>query len=198
MNAYNPDQFVRDNMPLAYSLARKYYLSYYGPQHGTNQAYEEFCSAALLGLVQASKKFDPSLGFKPTTYAWPSILREIINVQRMLRSDTILSGCRHKPMFHVPEVGFFSQRPREICDMEDGGFCLDESQQQWELNEICDEAHALMGLLTERQKQIIRMRFFKGISLSQIAQRIRVSKERVRQLIEAALIRMRAAAGVSG
>lgn len=196
MSDHNPDQFVSDNLGLAYSLARKYYLSYYGPQHGTNQAYEEFVGAALYGLVKASKKFDPSRGFKPTTYAWPSILREIINVQRKMRSDTILSGCGHKPKYHVPEVGFFSQRPREICDMDDGGFCLDDSQQQWELNEIRDEANALMGLLTERQKQIIRMRFFKGMSLCRIAQRIRVSKERVRQIIEAALSVMREAEGV--
>ncbi|MGI9331932.1 MAG: sigma-70 family RNA polymerase sigma factor, partial [Gammaproteobacteria bacterium] len=82
---------VEANLRLAFHMARK--LS------GNGVSFEDLVQEAILGLMRAAEKFDPSLGYKFSTYAsqwiWQGITRAVADGSRTIRvaahmHDTII------------------------------------------------------------------------------------------------------------
>ncbi len=63
------DSLVTENTGLVHACAKKF--------SGRGVEYEDLYSCGCIGLVKAAKRFDPTLGFKFSTYAVPVILGEI-------------------------------------------------------------------------------------------------------------------------
>lgn len=66
----NPEQLVKHNLLFVVSIAKKYTLD------GVD--FMDLVSAGMLGLVKASRNYDPTLGFKFCSYAVTKIRGEII------------------------------------------------------------------------------------------------------------------------
>ena len=60
---------IEQNLGLVYACAKRF--------QGKGVASEDLCSAGTLGLIKAADRFDPSLGFRFSTYAVPVILGEM-------------------------------------------------------------------------------------------------------------------------
>lgn len=63
MNLYNQEEFIINNMPLVKHIASKYYTNKIGIE------YEDLVSLGVMGLIDASSKFDADRGVKFSTYA---------------------------------------------------------------------------------------------------------------------------------
>ncbi|GEC93800.1 sigma-70 family RNA polymerase sigma factor [Brevibacillus brevis] len=70
------DTLVRNSLPFVHHILKNYY-----PPTGFD--YDDLFQVGCIGLIQAARKFDPSLGFKFTTYAGVWIENEIRKAIRM-------------------------------------------------------------------------------------------------------------------
>ncbi|MCI5538943.1 MAG: sigma-70 family RNA polymerase sigma factor [Oscillospiraceae bacterium] len=68
------DSLINDNIGLVYSCANKF--------KNRGAEYEDLVQCGCVGLIKAADGFDPSLGYKFSTYAVPAILGEIKRVFR--------------------------------------------------------------------------------------------------------------------
>lgn len=68
-------ELAAQNMPLAENIARKYARRFGGPEAA--ELREEIYSAALVALCKAAAKFDPSRPVRFSSYAYPTINRDI-------------------------------------------------------------------------------------------------------------------------
>ena len=68
------DSLINDNIGLVYSCANKF--------KNRGAEYEDLVQCGCIGLIKAADGFDPSLGYKFSTYAVPAILGEIKRVFR--------------------------------------------------------------------------------------------------------------------
>lgn len=68
------DRLISDNMGLVYACANRF--------KNRGAEYEDLVQCGCIGLVKAADGFDPTLGFRFSTYAVPAILGEIKRVFR--------------------------------------------------------------------------------------------------------------------
>lgn len=73
------DTLVQNTLPFVHHILKKYYPP-------TGYEYEDLYQVGCIGLVQAAKKFDPSLGYKFTTFAGIWIENEIRKAIRMQKA----------------------------------------------------------------------------------------------------------------
>ena len=78
------DQLIIDNMPLVYSLVKRY-------KKKDESGYDDLVQQGCLGLMQAISRFDISRGVMFSTYAVPLILGEI---RKVMREDNLLKVGR--------------------------------------------------------------------------------------------------------
>ena len=93
------DRFVTGNMRMVASVARKY-------MHlAVHMQFSDLCQEGAVGLARAAEKFDPSRGYKFSTYSYwwirQSINRSIAEKERMVRIpsnvvDQIASVRKHQ------------------------------------------------------------------------------------------------------
>lgn len=89
-------KLAEENIGLGKSLASRYYAS--RKKHGQilgGVVYDEMLSAANEVLFKAAKHFDPSRGFKFTTYAGTALWRAFTKIERRQR-PTIPYGDNHE------------------------------------------------------------------------------------------------------
>lgn len=120
-------QLIEENLPLVHAVAARF------ARHGVE--YEDLFQTGCVGLIKAVDHFDPSLGYKFSTYAVPVIMGEIkrlfrdggtVKVSRSLKEKS-LALQKLKERFEAkhmrsPTVGEMAQAlacsPEEICEME--------------------------------------------------------------------------------
>lgn len=73
MTAYEQEELIMSNMPLVKHIASKYHTNKIGMD------YEDIVSCGVMGLIDASNKFDESRGVKFSTYAYIRISSYIID-----------------------------------------------------------------------------------------------------------------------
>ena len=142
--------------------------------------FDELLSEGLTNLMGAIEKFDYSRGFRFSTYATQSINRRLFRV----------SSQRHK------------QRKRYLNNSDDAltaTLGVEENSTPVLGQEELLQLHALLLNLEQRERLIIEARF--GLHTSgrkqtfvEIGKRLKISKERVRQLAERALHKLRLSA----
>ncbi|WP_373600045.1 sigma-70 family RNA polymerase sigma factor [Paraclostridium bifermentans] len=84
----NKEELINENMPIVKSIASKYYTNKIGME------YEDLVSYGVMGLLDASDKFDEGKGVKFSTYASIRITSYIIDEIR--KQSTISRGCLSK------------------------------------------------------------------------------------------------------
>lgn len=136
---------------------------------------DDLRSEAYLALIRATAGFNPWRGFRFSTYACHSIVRSLIQAAR--------KASRHRlQIIEDPEVGAESPRLRnDVSDLY--------------VDRLRVAIHENRGELTERETTILASRFPSdggpGRTLAQIGDAIDLSKERVRQIQDVALSKLR-------
>lgn len=168
---WHRDCIVKANMRLVISIVKKFV--------NQNNAFDDLLSDGIVALMRAVDKFDYDRGFRFSTYATQVVRR---NAYRMVVQ---------KQRERMRIVGSLQDNGLDISD-EDRAPTIDEHK--W--HELRSRLALLMDNLDRREKLIIRARFSLGghrtvQTLQRLADKLGVSKERVRQLEKRALDKLR-------
>jgi len=156
------------NLGLAYSMVGRF--------SAQNTDEDDLLSDALYTLMRAMERFNPWKGFRFSTYACNAIAREL-----MRRNNR---ESRHRKRFLIQHEATFDRPARE----PDFGTALRVER----LNAILEKN---LGELTELESMVLRGRF-RGdrksrFTLQEIGDAVGLSKERVRQIQNSALSKLR-------
>ncbi|MFO1065326.1 MAG: sigma-70 family RNA polymerase sigma factor [Pirellulales bacterium] len=168
---WHRDLIVKANMRLVVSIVKKI--------ANVQNPFDEMLSDGIVALMRAVNKFDPTRGFRFSTYATQVVRRE----------------CYHQVHErHIDRSRFIASELGEGLDaMPEPG---DNSSDQARWLAWRERLSVLLPLLSRREQVIIRSRFCLGAhrqvqTLQRLADLLGISKERVRQLEQRALIKLR-------
>lgn len=172
---WHRDRIVEANTRLVFSIVKKFVNPF-------NQ-FDDLVGEGIMALMRAVDKFDFGRGFRFSTYATQVVRR---GAYRMVMET---QGERSKLVAGVEEVdGQLSDEGRQSAI----------SESRW--HELRARLAVMLGELDRRERFIIRTRFSLGAhrrvhTLQELALRLGVSKERVRQLEMRAMEKLRGLAG---
>lgn len=178
-------RLVEANLRFVVSIAKRY--------RNRGVPLSDLVNEGNLGLIRAARRFDERRGVRFISYAVFWVRQAMLQA---LVEGAEVQGAEEEPLRYVS-----LDRPlRESQETRLGDVVADESS---EGPEARIEAHALrdaldssLTYLPEREERILRLYF--GLddgeprSLDEIGRRLRISRERTRQLKERALARLRA------
>ena len=128
-------------------------------QRGSDEsAMDDAVQEAMLALMRAARGFDPSRGFKFSTYASTSI---------------IMDATKHRANAH-------RRRIKSECDVYD--YSPEDHREKPACGLELAELAAAMASLDPRMRRVIEMRFRDGATLDEVGKAIGVTKECVRQI----------------
>lgn len=165
------DRMVKSNMRLVISIVKKFV----NKQNG----FDDLLSDGIVALLRAVDKFDVGLGFRFSTYATQVVRRN--TYRRVMEKQ--------------------KERQRVAISLHDSGVDISDehrssgmSEQRW--HDLRSRLGRMLDLLDRREKLIVRARFSLGghrrvQTLQRLADKLGVSKERVRQLEKRALDKLR-------
>ncbi|SMP48408.1 RNA polymerase primary sigma factor [Neorhodopirellula lusitana] len=172
---WHRDRIVEANLRLVFSIVKKFV--------NPNNNFDELLSDGIVALIRGVEKFDFDRGFRFSTYATQVVRRNSYRtvVTKQQERQKVLGGLQDMDID-------FSEEER--------GSAI--SEKRW--HELRSRLGVMMGDLDRREKFIIRARFALGShrkvhTLQALADRLGVSKERVRQLERRAMEKLRAMAG---
>lgn len=122
---------------------------------------------AMIGLIGATKRFDPSLGFQFSTYAWRTIRRTIVEGHRRRN--------RHLRCNRATRVLFVD--PEDLKAKRDSGSPLEPIDTE----DLIATMKAKISSLPPQYAKVMRGRL-DGKKLHEIGDEIGVTRERVRQI----------------
>jgi RNA polymerase sigma factor (sigma-70 family) len=169
-------QIVQANLPLVLAMAKRTKL--------TGVDFSELISEGNMALLRSVDKFDCSRGFKFSTYACRAILKSFSRVA--IRSSRYRSRFPTEFDPALEKSDFIERKRQEVEE-----FCVDE------LRSILTEN---LANLNDVEKKVIRARFAldatdsdqaQPMTLEQVGEIIGVTKERVRQIQNKALEKLR-------
>jgi len=169
---------IRCNLRLVVSIARKHRRS--------SSNFFEMVSDGNMVLIRAIEKFDYSRGNKFSTYATWAVMR---------------SYARSIPAEGVQLDRFRTGSESLISDETDDRSTVREDERR--ANRQLETIESILDQLTEREQEAISLRFAlqglrKPMTLEQIGERLGVSRERTRQIINTGLEKLRAIADEAG
>ncbi len=163
------DYIVEQNLPLVYSMIGRF--------NTRDLDHDDVQSEAMFGLAQAVERFDPWRGFRFSTYACHAIHRAMIRSSRATSSYRRLFPVQHDVSFERPADspgtdGLFVERLQKVLDGN-------------------------LGQLTDLESKILFKRFpterdRRRLTLQEVGRFVGLSKERVRQIQNQALGKLRA------
>src|SRR6266496_785268 len=194
------EQLIEQYMSLVRSLARRY--AYRGEQ------LDDLVQIGAIGLIKAIDRFDLNRGVELTTYATPNIIGEIkrhfrdrgwsvrvprglqeLNIQlsRLLEELTVQLG--RSPT--IPELA----KAAGVTDEEvlEALESIGTEEPRYEISEDMAVLAPGFKALDERERRILHLRFFEGLTQSQIAQQVGISQMHVSRLIRRSLEKIREA-----
>ena len=185
-------RLIEENAGLIWSIVRRYY------GRGTDP--EDLYQLGCLGFLKAVRGFDPAFGCQFSTYAVPKIAGEI---RRFLRDDGAVKVSRGLK----ERAGETGLEPEEIAaaeeanlpvaslQMETGdGFTLESVLGTEGMEEAIVEREALRGAvaaLPERERQVILLRYFRGMTQDRTAKVLGVSQVQVSRIERKAVEHLR-------
>jgi RNA polymerase sigma-B factor len=170
-------------LPLVQALAYRY--------ANRGERLEDLVQVGSIGLIRAIDRFDPERGDDFASFAVPTItgeirhhLRDRAAVVRIPRRHAVLNASRTAVSLSIPE---------EVDGRLDRAMTITGTYDATE-----DRLLVVAGLrtLAARERRIMHLRFFAGLSQGEIAQEVGVSQVQVSRLIRASLERMRGALAV--
>lgn len=168
------DVIVRANMRLVISIVKKFA----NPQCG----FDDLLSDGIMALIRSVDKFDYQLGFRFSTYATQVVRRNSYRFVMERQEE------RLKITNSLSESGV--DIAEEVRDAK-------SDEARW--SKLTQRLREMLDLLDKREKLIVRARFSLGShrkvqTLQALADRLGISKERVRQLEKRALEKLQAIA----
>ncbi len=209
------NELVVANIPYAVDRAKMWWNLNKG---GGAIAYtlDDYVGAAYEGLVVASKRFDRSKGYKFITYAVWHIDQKIriqlqkdtvVHIPSNRRQDYFKLIKESKEEMNYQEVGerlgwdegriekalTGNWRPVHRFEPETHEYknVVDEVPSYSEYDETASRVREMVKVLGEREKTILQMYFWDGLTLQEIGDHLGVTRERTRQIREAALRKLR-------
>jgi RNA polymerase primary sigma factor len=172
------DHIVHANMRLVLSIVKKYVT----PQY----SFDELLSDGIITIIQAVNKFDYDRGFRFSTYAYRSIARFAYR-QTTARQK---NAGRFSGAIAENETPDHEQSLRHVFDTPSGG-------------KLLGMLDTLLSRLDRREQFIVRRRYGMGrchkmASFQSMADKLGVSKERVRQLEKRAVGKLQTMAAEMG
>ncbi len=169
---------IRCNLRLVVSIARKH--------RKPTSNFFEMVSDGNMVLIRAIEKFDYSRGNKFSTYATWAVMR---------------SYARSIPAEGVQLDRFRTGSEDLLSDEADDRSTIHEDERR--ANRQLETIESILDQLTEREQEAISLRFAlqglrKPMTLEQIGERLGVSRERTRQIINTGLEKLRAIADETG
>lgn len=167
MAKWHRDRIVEANLRLVFSIVKKFV--------NPTMTFDDLLGEGIMALIRAVEKFDYARGFRFSTYATQVVRRHSYKlvVDQQTDHSRCLDGFEEMGI-EIPEV----QKDSAIAE------------QRW--HSLRAKLNVLLEELDRREKLIIRCRFSLGShrrvhTLQSIANRLGVSKERVRQIEKRAL-----------
>ena len=171
------DRMVKSNMRLVISIVKKFV----NPQN----SFDDLLSDGIVALIRAVDKFDAGLGFRFSTYATQVVRRN--TYRRVMEKQ--------------------AERQRSAGSIHENGIDISDDQKESSMSEarwheLRSKLSLMLDHLDRREKLIIRARFSLGghrriQTLQRLADKLGVSKERIRQLEKRALDKLRSMVEVS-
>lgn len=168
------DYLIHSNLRLVISLVKKFVTPHF--------TFEELYSEGVVTLMQAVEKFDFQRGFRFSTYAYRSISRALYNY--------CLKSQQQNTLFVEDPENIISQ----TVDTKEDGI---SASQLW--RNMRERLFDLIQRLDRREQLIIRARYAlapsgKVRTFQALADKLGVSKERVRQLEQRAVMKLQSMA----
>jgi RNA polymerase sigma-B factor len=183
------ESLIRQYLPLVRRLARRH--------AGRGEQFEDLIQVGTIGLIKAIDRFELERGVDLASFAIPTIDGEI---KRHLRDRAwpIRIPRRLQELDPSLKVRVTVLVDGQNGELEQGNGELEHGsavEQGYELGE--DRATLAQGfrVLDERERRLLRLGFFEGMSQSQIAREVGISQIHVSRLTRRALTKLRAEIG---
>jgi RNA polymerase sigma-B factor len=174
------DRLVDLHMPLVRTLAKRYV--------NWGEPLDDLVQVGAIGLLHAIERFDPDRGRDLAGFAVPTISGEIRHHLRD-RAAVVRVPRRYAnsaPRAMIPLSSSDETRAALACDAP-----YDASEERLTLI-------TCLRTLTLRERRIMHLRFFAGLTQEEIARHLGLSQVQVSRLIRASLERMRHALATGG
>ena len=172
------EKLVELHLPLVRSLARRY--------ANRGEGLEDLVQVGSIGLLESIDRFDPQRGSDLPSFAVPTITgvikRHLRDRSTIVRMPRPLAERARKPVCVSLVEGVSSEIDEAM--QTDGAF--DASEERLLLA-------AGFRALAPRERRILKLRYFGGLSQIEIAREVGLSQIQVSRLIRASLDRMRVA-----
>jgi RNA polymerase sigma-B factor len=173
------EALIRQYLPLVRRLARRH--------AGRGELYEDLVQVGSIGLIKAIDRFQLERGVDLASFAIPTIDGEI---KRHLRDRAWPIRIPRRLQEVDPSL---KVRVTELVDGENGS--LEQSsavEPGYELGEDRVTLAQCVHVLDDRERQLLQLAYFDGLSQSQIGRRIGISQIHVSRLTRRALAKLRA------
>jgi len=172
------EKLVELHLPLVRSLARRY--------ANRGEGLEDLVQVGSIGLLESIDRFDPGRGTDLPSFAVPTITgvirRHLRDRSTIVRMPRPLAEQARKPVCLSLAEGV--SRELDGVLQSDGAF--DASEERMLLA-------AGFRVLAPRERRILKLRYFAGLTQTEIANEVGLSQIQVSRLIHTSLDRMRAA-----
>lgn len=173
------DRLIRQYLPLVRRLAR---------QHaGHGEQFEDLVQVGSIGLIKAIDRFQIDRGVDLASFAIPTINGEI---KQHLRDKAWPIRIPRRLQELDPSL---RARATELVDGQGGEFEGESLVEPgYELGEARVSLASSFRVLDERERRLLRLAFFDGLSQWQIGREVGISQIHVSRLIRRALAKLRA------
>ncbi len=178
------DRLIELLMPLVRSLAKRY--------ANRGERFEDLVQIGSIGLLAAIERFDPERGRDFVSFAAPTIAGEIRHHLRdraaVIRIPRRLAGTTTAPT------------SLSVTSTDDASATVDGALATDGIYDSSDDRLMLAAgfrALASRERRIMHLRFFAGLSQDEIAREVGISQVQVSRLIRSSLERMRGALAVN-
>ncbi|MBO5396513.1 MAG: sigma-70 family RNA polymerase sigma factor [Clostridia bacterium] len=213
MAEHTNNTLVTENLGLVHSCANRF--------RGSGVEYDDLFQAGCVGLIKAAAGFDPSLGFRFSTYAVPAILGEIKRIFRdggavkigrsakekarnlfALKEELSLSLGREPTVTEIADKAQLdvSETASLLCAcMPVISLTSDEDEGQTDIpvdseeERLSDHIDLMNSLdaLDETERLLIEYRYFKGLTQTVTAKKMGLSQVQVSRKEKAILLKLR-------
>jgi RNA polymerase sigma-B factor len=170
-------ELIEEHLPLVRVLANRWARQ--------GEQLEDLVQVGAVGLIKAVDRFDPDRGSSFAAYAVPTILGEI---RRHLRDSA--------HVLRAPRTAREEAPPRPVpLDLEAQAARDPVAERRLELGEERILLERGLRTLARRERRIVRLRYFGGLSQRRIAAELGLSQVHVSRLLEQSLGKLRTEIG---